>query len=179
MALNLCETVDEDPCFAGHPAALFELLDIPFSGSPAVALMLTTDKLTTKQLLKAHGIMTPPYRMYDGTHNLDFRGLKYPVILKPRFQDASIGIEQESIFIDNLTLREGINGFFDRFGPLLVPLCLALGACGLRNPAPDPAAGAMAGMVTVPPALFGVTQVSPLTNCPHGYSESKVQVMPH
>jgi D-alanine-D-alanine ligase len=120
IAVNLCETLDEDPHFVGHPAALLELLSIPFSGSPAVALMLTTDKLTTKQLLKAHGIRTPRYVTYNGTGNTDFHGLEYPVILKPRFQDASIGIEQESIFIDELSLREGINEFFDRFGPLLV-----------------------------------------------------------
>jgi D-alanine-D-alanine ligase len=120
IAVNLCETVDEDPSFAGHPSALLELLSIPFSGSPAIALMLTTDKLTTKQLLKAQGIRIPPYLMYDGTNSVDFHGLKYPVILKPRFQDASIGIEQESIFIDDLSLRQGINGFFYRFGSLLV-----------------------------------------------------------
>jgi D-alanine-D-alanine ligase len=120
ISVNLCETLDEDPHFVGHPAALLELLSIPFSGSPAVALMLTTDKLTTKQLLKAHGIRTPPSLMYDGRNSVDFHGLRYPVILKPRFQDASIGIEQESIFIDELSLRERIKGFFDRFGPLLV-----------------------------------------------------------
>jgi D-alanine-D-alanine ligase len=120
IAINLCETLDEDPHFVGHPAAMLELLSIPFSGSPAVALMLTTDKLTTKQLLKAHGIRTPPSLMYDVRNSVDFDGLEYPVILKPRFQDASIGIDQESIFIDELSLREGINGFFDRFGPLLV-----------------------------------------------------------
>jgi len=120
IAVNLCETVDEDPRFAGHPAALLELLSIPFSGSSAVALMLTTDKLTTKRLLKSHGINTPRYLTYNGTGNTDFHDLRYPVILKPRFQDASIGIEQESIFIDDLSLREGINGFFNRFGPLLV-----------------------------------------------------------
>jgi D-alanine-D-alanine ligase len=120
IAINLCETVDEDPHFAGHPAALLELLSIPFSGSPAIALMLTTDKLTTKQLLKAHGIRTPRCLMYEGTNSLDFHGLKYPVILKPRSQEASIGIEQDSIFMDDPSLRQGINGFFDRFGPLLV-----------------------------------------------------------
>jgi D-alanine-D-alanine ligase len=120
IAVNLCETLDEDPRFAGHPAVLLELLNIPFSGSPAIALMLTTDKLTTKRLLKSHGISTSRYVTYNGTGNTDFHDLKYPVILKPRFQDASIGIDQESIFIDELSLREGINGFFDRFGPLLV-----------------------------------------------------------
>jgi len=120
IAVNLCETVDEDPHLAGHPAAVLELLSIPFSGSTAFALMLTTDKLITKQVLKAHGISTPPYLLHTGTNSLDFNGLRYPVILKPRFQDASIGIEQESIFIDDLSLREGINGFFNRFGTLLV-----------------------------------------------------------
>ncbi|MFO8163206.1 MAG: D-alanine--D-alanine ligase family protein [Thermodesulfobacteriota bacterium] len=119
IAVNLCETVDEDPRFAGHPAALLELMDISFSGSPAMALMLTTDKALTKQLLRAHGIRTPAYLMYDGETDFDFQALKFPVILKPRFQDASIGIEQESIFLDDISFREGINGFLDRFGPLL------------------------------------------------------------
>jgi len=99
---------------------LLELLNIPFSGSPAISLMLTTDKLTTKQLLRAHGIMTPAFLMYDGRRDFNFHGLEFPVILKPRFQDASIGIEQESIFVDDLSLTEGISEFFDRFGPLLV-----------------------------------------------------------
>jgi len=119
IAFNLCETVDEDPRLAGHPAALFELLDIPFSGSPAIALTLTTDKLTTKQLLRAHGIRTPAYLLYEGGTEFDFQGLRFPVILKPRFQDASIGIEQESIFVDDLSLRKGIQGLFESFGPLV------------------------------------------------------------
>ena len=120
IAVNLCETVDEDPRFAGHPAALLELLSIPFSGSPAIALMLTTDKVTTKQMLKSHGIRTPRYVTYNGTGNTDFHGLEYPVILKPRFQDASIGIDQESIFRDERMLEQGIKEFHDRFGTLLV-----------------------------------------------------------
>lgn len=120
MAVNLCETLDDDPRFIGHPAALLELLGIRFSGSPPVALMLTTDKVMTKRLLKAHGIRTPRYLIYNGTGNFDFPVLRYPVILKPTFQDASIGIDQESIFTDDRSLKEGIKEFFDRFGPLLV-----------------------------------------------------------
>jgi len=120
IAVNLCETLDEDPQLVGHPAALLELLSIPFSGSPAIALMLTTDKVTTKQMLKSHGIRTPRYVTYNGTGNTDFHGLEYPVILKPRFQDASIGIDQESIFRDERMLEQGIKEFHDRFGTLLV-----------------------------------------------------------
>ena len=120
LAFNLCETVDENPQFAGHPAALFELLGIPFSGSPSMALMLTTDKVMTKRLLIAKGIRTPNYLIYNGTEKFNPHALRFPVIVKPRFEDASIGIDQDSIFQDEGELRKGIKEFFNRFGTLLV-----------------------------------------------------------
>jgi len=120
MAFNLCETVDEDPRFAGHPAALLELLQIPFSGSPSIALMLTTDKFVTNRLLKANGITTPNCTIFDATEPFSTSHLNYPVIAKPRLEDASIGIEQESIFKNERELRENIGSLYRRFGPLLV-----------------------------------------------------------
>jgi len=120
MAFNLCETVDENPQLAGHSAAVLELLGIPFSGSPSMALMLTTDKVMTKRLLIAKGIRTPNYLIYDGTHKFNAQVLRFPVIVKPRFEDASIGIDQDSVFQDEGELRKGIREFFNRFGTLLV-----------------------------------------------------------
>jgi len=120
MAINICETVDDDPRFIGHPAAVLELLGIPFSGSPSPALMLTTDKVITKCLLRANGIRTPKYLIYNDVTNFDPHVLRCPVILKPILQDASIGIDQESILKDSRELEEGIKEFFNRFGALLV-----------------------------------------------------------
>ena len=71
-AFNLCETVDEIPFFAGHSAAVLELLGVPFSGSPSVALMSTTDKVMTKHLLKACGIRTPEYLIYEGSRRTKY-----------------------------------------------------------------------------------------------------------
>ena len=120
MAFNLCETVDENPRFAGHPAAVLELLGISFSGSSSMALMLTTDKILTKRLLIAKGIRTPNYLICNGTLKFNPRILRFPVIVKPRFEDASIGIDQDSIFQDEGEFRKGIGEFFERFGTLLV-----------------------------------------------------------
>ena len=120
MVFNLCETVDEDPKLAGHPAALLELLEIPFSGSPSMALMLTTDKFVTNRLLKANGITTPSCTIYDATEPFSAPHLQYPVIAKPRLEDASIGIEQESIFKDEEDLRRRIGTLYGRFGSLLI-----------------------------------------------------------
>jgi len=120
MAINLCESLDDDPRFVGHPAAVLELLGIPFSGSPSQALMLTTDKVITKCLLRANGIITPEYLICDDAVNFDPHGLRFPVIVKPILQDASIGIDQESIFKNRGELEKGIRECFDRFGTLLV-----------------------------------------------------------
>lgn len=120
MAFNLCETVDEDPGLAGHPAALLELLQMPFSGSPAKALMMTTDKSLTQRLLQAGGIVTPRFVTYNPTAPFSIEALKFPVIVKPALQDASIGIDQESIFETEKELKKQVGGLYDRLGDLLI-----------------------------------------------------------
>jgi D-alanine-D-alanine ligase len=85
-----------------------------------MSLMVTTDKVTTKQLLKAAGIKTPNFAIYDGSAFPNTGKLKLPVIVKPRFEDASIGIDQESVFSDMEKLDSGLKEMCSRFGPLLV-----------------------------------------------------------
>jgi len=120
IVFNLCETVDEDAHLIWHAAAVLELLGTPFTGSTSAALMLTSDKLLTKRLLKAREIRTPNYMVYDGSRGFSSALLKFPVIVKPRFEDASIGIDQESIFENEQVLRQGLEQFLSRFGPVLV-----------------------------------------------------------
>ncbi len=120
IAFNLCESVDEDPLLIGHPAAVLELLGIPFTGSSAMALLLSTDKLTVKRLLSASGLRTPPFFLYEGAEVLRPAGLHFPVILKPRFQDASIGIEQESVVENSIDLLPRLEELYGRYGAILV-----------------------------------------------------------
>ncbi|MDD5724011.1 MAG: hypothetical protein PHY29_09805 [Syntrophales bacterium] len=120
MVFNLCETVDEDPLFSGHAAAVLELLNVPFTGSPSSAITWTMDKAMTKRILKACGIRTPKYLIYEGSPHFNAGYLTFPVIVKPRFEDASIGIDQESVFESEVALKEALGSFHERFGPLLV-----------------------------------------------------------
>ncbi len=120
MVFNLCETVDEDPLFSGHAAAVLELLSAPFTGSPSSAITYTMDKAMTKRILKACGIRTPEYLIYDGSPHFNAGCLAFPVIVKPRFEDASIGIDQESVFGSEVTLKEALEPLYKRFGHLLV-----------------------------------------------------------
>lgn len=119
-AINLCESVDENPLLIGHPAAMLELLDLPFSGSPAMALLVSTDKVASKHLLRGAGLPTPAFFLYQGGEVVIPAGLRFPVILKPRFEDASIGIDQESVLADQAALAASLPHFHARYGPILV-----------------------------------------------------------
>ncbi len=117
---NLCESVDEDPLLIGHPAAVLELLDLPFTGSSSMALTVSTDKLLVKRLMAAAGIRTAAFFGFDGGEAPRRMALKFPLIMKPRWQDAGIGIEQESIILGAKGLAETLHDYYRRFGPLLV-----------------------------------------------------------
>ncbi len=120
MAFNLCESVDDNPQFAAHPAAVLELLNIPFTGSPAAALMATTDKHLVKLVLQAAGLNTPRSFLYSGGESIDFSHMQFPVILKPQFQDASIGIDQESVITIPSQLATTLLKFYELYGPIVV-----------------------------------------------------------
>ncbi|MBI5558147.1 MAG: D-alanine--D-alanine ligase [Deltaproteobacteria bacterium] len=122
---NLCESVDEDARLAGHPAAVFELAGLPFTGSGSLALMLTTDKLLSKHQLKAAGLLTPDYLSYGGEDPATLSDLTLPAIIKPRFEDASIGIDQESVVRSRQELFEKLPVFYHQYGPLLVEQFIA------------------------------------------------------
>ncbi|MFZ5766638.1 MAG: D-alanine--D-alanine ligase family protein [Thermodesulfobacteriota bacterium] len=117
---NLCESVDEDPRLIGHPAALFELLGLPFTGSGSLALMLSTDKLLAKRQLVAAGLPTPEFLSYDGGEVAGLVDFPLPAIIKPRWEDASIGIDQESIVTKKKELTEKLPLFYRQYGPLLL-----------------------------------------------------------
>ncbi len=120
LIFNLCETVDEDPRLSWQPAAILEYLNIPFSGSSSNAIQTTTDKLYTKKLLSSSGIKTPEHFIYSGSPIFIPEEFSFPAIVKPRFEDASIGIDQESIFENESRLFERIHGLYRKHGQVVI-----------------------------------------------------------
>jgi D-alanine-D-alanine ligase len=77
----------EDGCLQG----LLEAQGIPYTGSGVTASALAMDKLQSKRLFDAAGLPTPPWS-YPATKEscLD---LGLPVVLKPRAEGSSVGLE--------------------------------------------------------------------------------------
>ncbi len=109
LIFNLCEGLWGDSHLELHAAALLELTGLPVTGSGPLTLGLTQDKLRTKELLLANGLTTPRYLLAPYGRPLAAEpGLRYPLIVKPRSEDASHGITDASVVDDLPALQAQI-----------------------------------------------------------------------
>lgn len=78
----------------GWLPSLFEINDIPYSGSDAYALNLTLNKLHTKIIAEYLNIPTPPYYRIDCMADVRkaAESIKGPWILKPNYEGSSSGV---------------------------------------------------------------------------------------
>jgi len=97
VVFNLMEAPAGSPYLHPGSAAFLEITGIPFTGSPAAALWLTTDKVATRAVLAAEGLPVPAGGRIDlaDPEVLDhvLARVPPPWILKPACEDASVGIE--------------------------------------------------------------------------------------
>ncbi|MCI0703244.1 MAG: hypothetical protein L0241_19365 [Planctomycetia bacterium] len=97
-------------------AALLEWLNVPFTGCPSPCLALGRDKARTKHILSAVGLPTPDYAIIDTLPAPRWRKA-WPAIVKPTCQDASIGIDQNSVVTSQKQLDERVRHVFATYGP--------------------------------------------------------------
>lgn len=76
-----------------------ELLGIPYTGSGVAASAVGMDKVLTKQLFQVVGVPTPPYVFIPKGADLktetkkSIKKLGFPMMLKPRSEGSSVGVE--------------------------------------------------------------------------------------
>ncbi len=97
-------------------AALLEWLNVPFTGCPSPSLVLGRDKIRTKHILAATGIPTPDYAIIDALPVPRWRR-PWPAIVKPAYQDASIGIDQNSVVTSQKQLEDRVTYILATYGP--------------------------------------------------------------
>jgi D-alanine-D-alanine ligase len=97
--------------------ALFDQLQLPFTGSGAYVCALTLDKQATKLRLERVGVPTPAWIFCDAARPLpeDVSGLRFPVIVKPNFEGSSKGISRENIIHHPGDLRAAVDALLARY----------------------------------------------------------------
>ena len=130
VIFNLVESFGSNQKFHPVIASLFESHGYAYTGSSFDAILTSTDKILTKTVLTAYGIPTPLWEQYRKGASTRFRGAGHsshipgikkkaahmilqdnefqtsispPWIIKPAWEDASVGIDDSSVF-DNADL---------------------------------------------------------------------------
>jgi len=120
LIFNLCESFDGDATQEMNVASLFELLKIPYTGSRALTLGLALNKWRVKEILNYYDIPTAPHYLCKNSNEFNSNGYsklknKFPLIVKPSREDASIGIENKSVVYNDAELKTRIEYILDEF----------------------------------------------------------------
>jgi D-alanine-D-alanine ligase len=114
VVFNLFEGFCGDPqSEALVPEALKEL-GIIFTGCKAEILRLALDKANLKKVLKDAGIPTTTYQILD-PDTLDQFRLGFPCFVKPRSEDASHGISEDSLAHDMTALEKQVRKIHEMY----------------------------------------------------------------
>jgi D-alanine-D-alanine ligase len=109
VIMNLVEFFRDDPEQEHHVPAIFELLGISYTGNRPLALSMCQKKPQAKALLAAAGVPVPRGIIVDALHPVPQEvGLRFPLIVKPAYDDASGGIDSGSVVHDRTALENRV-----------------------------------------------------------------------
>ncbi|MCX7876454.1 MAG: ATP-grasp domain-containing protein [Melioribacteraceae bacterium] len=115
VIFNLVELYKEQPKLEMNFTGLLELMGIAYTGATPIALGTCQNKTLTKRLISTLNIRTPKFKFIKNM-NQSFRlGLNYPLIVKPAYEDASVGIDNNSIVNNAKELKKRVEYVFNSF----------------------------------------------------------------
>jgi D-alanine-D-alanine ligase len=115
VIFNFVEIYKDNSRLEMNIVGLYELLGIPYTGAPALALANCQNKILAKRLLNSGGIRIPRFYIVSAKSARYVHNLNYPLLVKPAFEDASVGIENESIVNNSQQLRKRIEHVLKQF----------------------------------------------------------------
>lgn len=119
--LNVSDGVGDDLKSEAKVPDILDDFRLPYTGSNGDSIRLTTDKTATKKIFKNLEILTPKSILIKDQMVDAVKDLNFPLIVKPIFEDCSLGIESDSVVSDFFGLRKVVERLLKEFpGGLLV-----------------------------------------------------------
>ncbi len=119
VIFNLFEGFVDRPETEPTMAGILNELGLPYTGCPSNALALSLDKARAKATMEALGIVTPRHQLLS-LETLPAFDLELPCIVKPRREDASHGLSEDSVVFDHESLREQVTWVSRHFGGMVL-----------------------------------------------------------
>lgn len=116
LVFNCCEGFRGQPRHDYAVAAVLEMHGYRYTGSPPTALLVARNKSMSKKMLAYHGIRVPEFAVFHaGVDLVRPSELRFPLIVKPLLEDASVGIAQSSVVEDDESLAERVRFIHEQF----------------------------------------------------------------
>jgi D-alanine-D-alanine ligase len=117
VVFNLLVEFHADPTYDQHVASLLELLRLRYTGCNPRGLTLARDKALSKQILAAHGVDVPRFQVFARDARVRREpGLAFPLIVKSRSEEASLGLARASLVRDERALARRVALVHERLG---------------------------------------------------------------
>lgn len=115
IVFNLLEEFHGESLYAQNVVSLLELLRVPYTGCNPRGMMLARGKDLSKKLLKYHRVPVPAFAVFPIGKKVRRPGrLKFPLIVKSLWEDASMGIAQASVVDSDEKLAERVQFIHQR-----------------------------------------------------------------
>ena len=115
IVFNLLEEFDGIVTYDQHVVAFLELMRQPYTGCNPRGMLLSRDKVLSKQLLSYHRVPTPQFMVFArGKKPRLPKRLRFPMFVKSSTEDASLGIAHASVVSDERQLKERIEFIHDQ-----------------------------------------------------------------
>ncbi|TIT83955.1 MAG: ATP-grasp domain-containing protein, partial [Mesorhizobium sp.] len=110
MVFNMAAGIQGE-CRLTHVPAMLEMAGVPYTGSSPLGHGVALDKAITKRLIRDRGVPTPNFRvMRTGTESTE--GIRFPVVVKPRHESLSCGLQ---LVHEPAELRRAVEGIVTQY----------------------------------------------------------------
>ncbi len=115
LVINLTESYAGDDSKDMNITAYLDLLGIAYTGSGPHGMFLAQDKAIAKKIFTFHGIRTPYFASAWKGRTEHADDVRFPLIVKPMWEDGSIGIDDKALVGSVKELMERIEYVQEQF----------------------------------------------------------------
>lgn len=119
LIFNLCNGLEGDSKLAQLPA-LFEFLNIPYTGSSVLGHGLAINKNYSSTIFKSSTIPTPRFYPIYNIEEIEDVDLEFPILIKPNDEGSSRGIHQDSLVFNKEDLYKKVKEELSIYNPPII-----------------------------------------------------------
>lgn len=116
LVFNLCNGIRGEASLSQLPS-LLEYEDIAYTASAPLGHGLAYNKIYSGKIFKASKIPTPGFIYVNSIEELDDMDLQFPLLVKPKDEGSSRGIQDDSLTFDRESLKEKVQEGLQIYNP--------------------------------------------------------------